>query len=186
MARAGASAPLTAKSDHSWQRLLTLPLNQPTIITATDLMVLSLDTKGRLVAIEMKLANLAANFRRGALSPLLIPLLCETAAEKAKLESLLTRSTSAKPIAQIVPHPDLVQKFGDKIGTLRETLNEETVRTEAAELIESAKIYPDGANGPEGAIVSNVSELAVYALNDNAAPVGRRIKFYGVGCGSRI
>ena len=90
-------------------------------------------------------------------------LLCDTEAEKAKLESLLTRSTSAKPLAQIVPHPVLVQKFGDKIGALRETLNDDAVRTEAAELIvkliESVTIHPDGANGPEAEIVSNVTDL---------------------------
>ncbi len=121
------------------------------------------ETKGRLAAIEREPANLAANMRRGVLSPLLMQLLCDTEAERAKLESLLTRSTSAKPLAQIVPHPVLVQKFGDKIGALRETLNDDAVRTEAAELIvkliESVTIHPDGANGPEAEIVSNVTDL---------------------------
>ncbi len=37
-------------------------------------------------------------------------------------------------------------------------------------LIESVTIYPDGANGPEAEVVANVSELAAFALNDNAAP----------------
>ena len=146
------------------------------------------ETKSRLAAIERELANLAANMRRGVLSPLLMQLLCDTEAEKAKLESLLTRSTSAKPLAQIVPHPVLVQKFGDKIGALRETLNDDAVRTEAAELIgkliESVTIYPDGANGPEAEIVSNVTNLAGFALNDKAAPRGGASNFTAVVAGA--
>ena len=39
-------------------------------------------------------------------------------------------------------------------------------------LIESVTIYPDGAKGPEAEVVSKVSELAAYALNDSAAPRG--------------
>ena len=30
----------------------------------------------------------------------------------------------------------------------------------------------NGANGPEAEVVSKVSDLAAYALNDNAAPKG--------------
>ncbi len=75
---------------------------------------------------------------------------------------------------QIVPHPELLQKFREKIGALRDTLNDESIRTEAAELmdrlIESVTIYPEGANGPEAEIVAKVADLAVYALNDNTAP----------------
>ena len=55
-------------------------------------------------------------------------------------------------------------------------MNDDAVRTAAAELIdkliESVTIYPDGANGPEAEVVANVSELAAFALNDNAAPWG--------------
>ena len=40
------------------------------------------------------------------------------------------------------------------------------------QLIESVTIYPDGARGPEAEIVSKVSNLAGFALNDNAAPWG--------------
>ncbi len=40
------------------------------------------------------------------------------------------------------------------------------------QLIESVTIYPDGARGPEAQIVSNVTDLAAFALNDNAAPWG--------------
>ncbi|MGE0776197.1 MAG: hypothetical protein AB7G25_17715, partial [Sphingomonadaceae bacterium] len=36
-ARSGASAPPTARTNHSWQRLLTPPMNQPHDINARDL-----------------------------------------------------------------------------------------------------------------------------------------------------
>ena len=59
---------------------------------------------------------------------------------------------------------------------MRETLNDEAIRTEASELmdrlIESVMIYPDGADGPEAEVVANVADLAAWALNDNAAPWG--------------
>ena len=47
-------------------------------------------------------------------------------------------------------------------------------------LIVSVTNYPDGANGPETEVVSKVSELAAYALNDNAAPWG------GVSCSMTV
>src|SRR5690606_23954429 len=37
-ARSGASAPPTTRSDHSWQRLLAPPLNQPILASASNLM----------------------------------------------------------------------------------------------------------------------------------------------------
>lgn len=133
------------------------------------------ETRMRLAAVETELANLAVNLRSGLLSPMLMQLLSETEAEKAKLESRLVRSAPAKAVAQILPHPVLVRKFGEKIGALRETLNDDSIRTEAAELmdqlIESVTIHPDGADGPEAEIVAKVEDLAAFALNDNAAPV---------------
>ena len=109
-------------------------------------------TRDRLAIVEGELANLSANLLTGLLSTSAMKLLTDRETEKANLENRLTRSAPAQPIAQIVPHPVLVQKFGEKIGALRETLGEETIRTEAAELmsrlIESVIIYPDGANGP--------------------------------------
>ena len=133
-------------------------------------------TRDRLAIVEGELANLSANLLTGLLSTSAMKLLTDRETEKANLENRLTRSAPAQPIAQIVPHPVLVQKFGEKIGALRETLGEETIRTEAAELmsrlIESVIIYPDGANGPEAEVVANVADLVMYALNDNAAPRG--------------
>jgi hypothetical protein len=78
-----------------------------------------------------------------------------------------------KGLRSRLPHPELAQQYTQKIGALRETLNDESIRTEAAELmdrlIESVTIYPDGADGPEAEVVSNVADLAAWATNDSAA-----------------
>ena len=84
--------------------------------------------------------------------------------------------TRVVPSATIPPHPVLLQLFEEKVGRLRETLNAETVRGEASEilstLIESVTIYPEGPHGPEAEVVAKVSDLMAFATNDNAAPRG--------------
>ncbi len=59
---------------------------------------------------------------------------------------------------------------------MREALDAETVRGEAAEilstLIESVTIYPDGRDGPEAEVVAKVADLVAFATNDNAAREG--------------
>lgn len=84
----------------------------------------------------------------GLLSPTLMKMLSDRGAEEAELETRLSRTAAAEPIAQIFPHPELLQKFREKICALRDTLNDELIRTEAAELmdrlIESVTIYPEG------------------------------------------
>ncbi len=130
----------------------------------------------RLGVIEIELEHLSANLLTGLLSPTLMKMLSDREAEKADLENRLARSVQAQPVAQILPHPVLVQKFREKISALRETLNESVIHTEAAELmdklIERVTIYPDGANGPEAEVVARVADLVAYATNDNAAPGG--------------
>ncbi|WP_420145895.1 hypothetical protein [Sphingobium sp.] len=132
--------------------------------------------KNRLWVIETELEHLSANLLNGLLSPTLMKMLSDREVEKADLENRLARSMPMKPVAQILLHPVLVQKFSEKIGALRETLNESVIRIEAAELmdqlIESVTIYPDVANGPEAEVVASVADLVAYATNDNAAPRG--------------
>jgi site-specific DNA recombinase len=69
-----------------------------------------------------------------------------------------------------------VRRFTQKIGALRETLNHESIRTEASELlgqlVESVTIYPDSADGPEAEMAADVADLAALATNDNAALKG--------------
>ena len=129
--------------------------------------------KKRLAVIDSELENLAANMLSGVLSPTLTRLLEQREAEKAAIKLRLRRTAPAAPVAQMVPHPFLVEMFARKVDTLRETLSDASVRVEAAalmdQLIESVTIYPVGARGPEAEIVSNVTDLAAFALSDNAA-----------------
>jgi site-specific DNA recombinase len=76
---------------------------------------------------------------------------CET--EQARLEGHLRARMTVMPPTTILPHSALLQLLAEKVGRLRETLNAETVRGEAADvlstLVESVTIYPNGEHGPE-------------------------------------
>ena len=145
------------------------------------------DLRDRLTAIEAELANLSANMLSRVLSAALIKLFQDREAEKAPRETPLAYAAPG-PVAQIMPQPVLQLRFAAEVGAQRETLDDDTVRAEACEVldpsIESVTIYPDGANGPEAEVVANVADLA-WAINDNA-PGGRPVRFYGGGCGGRI
>jgi hypothetical protein len=130
----------------------------------------------RLAKVAREIGNLAANMLATVASPALLKLLAERESEKARLEGQLSTPTTVVPSATILPHPVLLQLFEEKVGRLRETLDAETVRGEAAEilstLIESVTIYPNGEHGPEAEVVAKVSDLITWATNDNAAPKG--------------
>ena len=130
----------------------------------------------RLAAVKREIDNLTTNMLSGVASPTLLKLLEDREVEKAKLEAQLTSTHASKPVASILPHPALLRLFEQKIGALREALNQQTVRGEAAEilsmLIESVTIYPGGDNGPEAEVVAKVADLMAFATNDNAAPKG--------------
>jgi hypothetical protein len=137
----------------------------------------------RLAIITREIDNLAANMLAAVASPALLKLLADREAEKARLEGQLSTPTTIVPSATILPHPELLQLFEDKVARLRETLDTETVRGEAAEilstLIESVTIYPEGMHGPEAEVVAKAADLIAFATNDNAAP--------GAGdCGSMV
>lgn len=121
-------------------------------------------TKNCLAAIETELENPSANLLTGLVSPMVMKMLSDREAEKAELKIRFARTAPAKPIAQIIPHAELVRKFEAKIGTLRETLNNESIRTKAAklmdQLIESVTIYSHVASGPETEVVAKVEALA--------------------------
>ncbi|MEA1086459.1 recombinase family protein, partial [Sphingomonas sp. CD22] len=132
-------------------------------------------TATRLNGVRQELENLTANLLQGVLSPTLQTLLASREAERALLEARLA-APSASSSADILPHPMLLRRFKEKVAALRETLNDEAVIGEAAEvletLIESVTIYPDGPHGPEAEVVAKVSDLMSWATNDNAAREG--------------
>jgi site-specific DNA recombinase len=130
----------------------------------------------RLAVVTREIDMLAANMLAAVASPALQKLLGDREAEKSRLEGQLNTRTNVAPSATVLPHPALLQLFDEKVGRLRETLDNETVRGEAAEilstLIESVTIYPDGTDGPEAEVVAKVADLLAFATNDNAAPKG--------------
>ncbi|WP_408642050.1 recombinase family protein [Sphingomonas radiodurans] len=142
----------------------------------------------RLAVVSNEIDNLAANMLTGVLSPTLIRLLGDREAEKDRLEMLLTRNAASVPTATVLPHPALLRRFEEKVGKLRETLDDEPIRGEAAEiistLIESVTIYPDGEHGPEAEVVAKVADLLTWATNDNAAPKGGVVSSTAVVAGT--
>jgi site-specific DNA recombinase len=107
----------------------------------------------RLTIVAREIDNLAANMLAAVASPVLLKLLAKRESEKARLEGQLVASTTVVTSATILPNPALLQLFEEKVSRLRETLDADTVRGEAAEvlatLIESVTIYPEGPRGPE-------------------------------------
>ena len=124
--------------------------------------------------IESELASLYQNLLARLATAAVRAMIEEREAEKLRLEASV--GTRAKPMAQILPHPALLELFARKVEALRVTLDDASVRTEAAQvlstLIESVTIYPVGERGPEAEVVAKVSDLVAFATNDNATPRG--------------
>ncbi|WP_443027586.1 recombinase family protein [Sphingomonas sp. LR55] len=130
----------------------------------------------RLKQVTTELDNLYQNLLAGIASPVLRAMIAEREAEKERLEAQRVATTTGKPIVVSLPHPVLVDRFRSKVAALRQSLDDEAIRTEAAAvmstLIESVTICPDEPGGPEAEVVAKVSDLLAWATNDNAAPRG--------------
>jgi site-specific DNA recombinase len=137
----------------------------------------------------MELSNLTQNLLGGLVSPILMDMISDREAELARLSAQTVGATARKP-ADILPHPVLLQRFSQKVTALRTSLNDLTIRSEAAGAlathIESVTIYPHGEHSPEAEVVARVSDLLAWAPNDNAAPRGGNCRFVRFGCGDRI
>jgi hypothetical protein len=105
-----------------------------------------------LAIVAREIDNLAANMLAAVASPALLKLLAEYESEQARLEGTACldegHAVSDDPAAS-----GAAATLRGEVGRLRETLDVETVRDEAAEvlatLIESVTIYPGGEHGPE-------------------------------------
>ena len=99
----------------------------------------------RLRHVEVELENLTQNMLAGVLSPTLSRLLTEREAEKTQLLSRLVAQALVPVSAEILPHPTLLKHFEEKVASLRASLNDETIRSEASDvidvLIDSVTIY---------------------------------------------
>ena len=130
----------------------------------------------RLKQVTTELDNLYQNLLAGIASPVLRAMIAEREAEKERLEAQRVATTTGKPIVVSLPHPVLVGRFRSKVAALRQSVDDEAIRTEAAAvmstLIESVTICPDEPGGPEAEVVAKVSDLLAWATNDNAAPRG--------------
>ncbi|WP_404714205.1 recombinase zinc beta ribbon domain-containing protein [Sphingomonas sp. MMS24-J13] len=131
--------------------------------------------EARLRQVESELATLSQNLTV-QFSPTLMTMLLEREAEKAQLEARLAFLGKPKTMAEVLPHPVLLERFTRKVEALRVSLDDDSVRTEAAAvlatLIESVTIYPAADHGAEAEVVAKVADLLIWATNDNAAPKG--------------
>jgi site-specific DNA recombinase len=130
----------------------------------------------RLKQVTTELDNLYKNLLAGLASPALRAMIAEREAERARLEARMGATTTRKPTATLLPHPVLAERFRSKVAALRQSLDDATIRSQAAAvlstLIESVTIFPDESGGPEAEVVAKVSDLLGWATNDNAAPKG--------------
>ncbi len=128
----------------------------------------------RLAEVEREIANLAANFTQGVVSPTLVALLTEREQEKAVLTTKLQSAQSARA-ADILPHPALLERYAEKVGKARQALNDPSVRQEASEalrsLIEQITIYAEG-DRTVGEITSDPAKIIDFASGASRRPAG--------------
>ncbi|WP_169924243.1 zinc ribbon domain-containing protein [Sphingomonas adhaesiva] len=129
----------------------------------------------RLAVVKAEIANLGANMLAGVISETLTKLLVEREAEKQRLEAQVQLEPKIETITLPMP-AELTHLFERKARNLTETLNEEKVRGEAADilsrLIESVTIYPAGNGSAEAEVVAKIADLVAFATNDDAAREG--------------
>ncbi|WP_428842981.1 recombinase family protein [Sphingomonas carotinifaciens] len=133
-------------------------------------------SQDRLAVVTREIDNLVANMLNGVASPTLVKLLADRESEKASLEAGLAQRSRTNLTVPVLPYPTLMRLFEEKVGKLRETLDDERIRGEAARilstLIESVTIYPNEPGGPEAEVVAKVSDLLGWATNTDAAREG--------------
>ncbi len=120
----------------------------------------------RLAELDIELENLSRNLLAGVVSSTLAALLTQREQER---ETLLARlGPDRLEEAKILPHPALVRRFEEKIAGIRTALNEQGLRSEAAEiirsLIESVTIeVEDGETVAD--VVASAANLIDFAQN---------------------
>ncbi len=100
----------------------------------------------RLKQVTTEIENLYQNLLAGLASPALRAMIAEREAEKVRLKARGGAVHDRKPTAILLPHPVLVEQFRSKVASLRQSLDDALIRTEAAAvlsaLIESVTIFP--------------------------------------------
>jgi len=131
------------------------------------------DARERLTALEIEISNLAQHFLQGTVSPTLTAMLNDRENEKAQILQRL----SVKPAetSTVIPHPMLVKRYEEKVGRLRDALNDETVRSDAISalrsLISSVEVHVDESGEAMLQVEASTSTLIDFA--EPRAPGGR-------------
>lgn len=86
----------------------------------------------RLTEVDREFSNLKQNLLAGVISLTLIALLADREAEKLKLEARRPAKARPQPEVEMLPTAALLDRFRDKVAKLRESLDYEAVRPEAA------------------------------------------------------
>ena len=125
-------------------------------------------TRSRLQAVSKEIDNLAQNMLEGAVSPTVRALLEARESEKARLQRQL-QSVSASPAAILLPTPEIIRLFQEKVATLREALNKEETRVPASviisRLIDRVTVSLNGAGDTVLDIEAISGSLISYATN---------------------
>jgi hypothetical protein len=117
--------------------------------------------------LDLPAEHLAANILSGIVNPTRAKLLSDREAEQAALEAKLAQQATTVPPGAVLPHPTLLRLF-EKVGELRQALDAERVRGEAAEilakLIDSVTVYPNGEHGPEAEVATPMQVALAWLL----------------------
>lgn len=89
----------------------------------------------RLKQLEIELSNLARNLVEGKVSSMMMTMIFDREAEKATLEARASQAAAANPPGEILPHVVLLDQFRQKVEALRASLDDDTIRTEAAAVL---------------------------------------------------
>ena len=131
------------------------------------------DARDRLAVLEIEITNLAQHFLQGVVSQTLMAMLADREAEKARLVERLNYKPSEA--STVIPHPMLVRRYEEKVGKLREALNDEAVRSDAIKalrgLISSVEVHVDEMGEAILKVEASTSTLIDFA--EPNAPGGR-------------
>ena len=123
----------------------------------------------RLAAVEREIANLTANMLAGVVGPTLRAALAEREQEKAALDARLSRGAPTVAPSKLPNAAELMVSFQARVGRLREALDRDDTRNEAAAvvrlLIDTVTILPGGAAEDEAEIVASPAVLLAFAAD---------------------
>ena len=130
--------------------------------------------RAKLERIDLELENLSKNALAGLISPTIMRMISEREKEKEQLQGEIADRARRYPPPQLPSHEQLLARFKTKVATIREALNDETVRREASEtigqLIEAVTIFPDSQEGPQAEVSASIATLASFAAHPRGAP----------------